>query len=408
MPPRRALTAGITVVLLQLHYVPASRAQYLPSSPIVVAGGRVVVGGDVAGAIGGQDEEGWFNYTDYEHNALRTLRLGVTGEWRAAPRLSLLGEVRVENMEHVEVFAAYVRVRPFATLPLDVQAGRIPPTFGSFARRAYSSENWLIGYPLAYQYLVSIRPDAIPASTADLLRMRARGWRSSFPVGSNEETPGVSVVSGFEWDTGVQVRGGTDRAQLAVSITNGSLSSPRVRDDNGGKQIAARGQLRPLFGLVVGISGARGAWLDREVERLTVSGQSRATQRAYGVDAEYSRGHWIVRGEAIRSAWQMPGVLAADDARDLLATAALIEARYRVLPRLYVAARADHLTFSKVEVAPGEGWTPWEAPISRLEIGGGWYLQRNLIARASVQHNWRDGGRQREQTFLAGQVLFWF
>ena len=41
-------------------------------------------------------------------------------------------------------------------------------TFGAFARRTYANDNPLIGYPLAYQYLTSLRPDAVPA-TADAL-----------------------------------------------------------------------------------------------------------------------------------------------------------------------------------------------------------------------------------------------
>jgi len=191
-------------------------------------------------------------------------------------------------------------------------------------------------------------------------------------------------------------------------LTNGSLSAPRVGDNNDGKQVAARVRLQPLFGLVIGLSGARGAWLDRKIERLVAPGQSRARQRAAGLDAEYSRGHWIVRGEAIRSAWDMPGAESAAAAMALVATAGWIEGRYRLTPRLYVAGRADHLTFSRIRDPADGAAVRWEAPVTRLEAGGGWYVQRNVIARLSVQRNARDGGRVRERTFVAGQVLFWF
>ena len=75
------------------------------------------------------------------------------------------------------------------TAPLDIQAGRIPPVFGAFARRTYGADNPLIGYPLAYQYLTSLRPDAVPATADDLLAMRARGWRASYPVGVTSPAP---------------------------------------------------------------------------------------------------------------------------------------------------------------------------------------------------------------------------
>jgi hypothetical protein len=382
-------------------------AQYLPSTPLTLAGGRVVIGGDVQASVGPRDDEAWFNYTDYEQDVLRVLRWSVSGEWRIARQLAFLGEVRSENADHPRASAAYLRARPFSRVPLDIQAGRIPPTFGAFGRHVYATDNPLIGYPLAYQYLLSIRPDAIPADTDELLGMRARGWLSSFSIGSSYARTGVSVINPFQWDTGVQVHLGTDRMEGALALTNGSLCSPRVDDNNGGKQLSGRFQVEPLFGLVIGVSAARGAWLDRDVEDLVAPGRSSARQQALGFDAEYSRGHWLLRGEAIRSTWEMPGAGPANGVLDLTATGGWVEGRYRISPRVYVAGRADRLTFSRIRSAGGID-VPWEAPVSRVEAGAGLYIQRNLVARISVQRNLRDGGRVRERTFVASQVVFWF
>jgi hypothetical protein len=46
--------------------------------------------------------------------------------------------------------------------------------------------------------------------------------------------------------------------------------------------------------------------------------------------------------------------------------------------------------------------------VTRVEIGGGYYLRRNLVARVSAQRNRRDGGRVSSATFVAGQLLYWF
>ena len=86
--------------------------------------------------------------------------------------------------------------------------GRVPPTFGAFPRRTYASDNLLIGYPLAYQYLTSLRPDAVPANADELLRMRGRGWLSNFSLGNLTPARGVPLVTAFRWDTGVQVHSG--------------------------------------------------------------------------------------------------------------------------------------------------------------------------------------------------------
>jgi hypothetical protein len=50
----------------------------------------------------------------------------------------------------------------------------------------------------------------------------------------------------------------------------------------------------------------------------------------------------------------------------------------------------------------------WEAPIKRLEVGTGWALQRNLMVKASLQRNVRDGGRVRSNTLGAAQIVYWF
>jgi hypothetical protein len=406
MPPCRPL--ALFVVAIAAGSATAA-AQTLRSTPLVAGDGRLVVGGDVALTMGERDEIGWFNYTDYERNALRLFRVSLSGEWRLPARVALLAEVRSENVEDVWIAAAYARLRPVRDWPFDVQVGRIPPTFGSFPRRVYGHDNPVIGYPLAYQYLTSLRSDALPATPDDLLRMRARGWQSSFPVGSPTPAPGLPLASAFRWDTGVQVRIGGPRAELAAAVTSGSLSNPRVRDDNRGKQIAARGQVRPLFGLVLGGSVARGAWIGDDVLRLVPGSEDeRYTQRALGLDAEYSRDHWIVRAEMIRSAWRVP-LLSPRRDEDLRALSTSIEGRYRLTPRLFVAGRADRLGFSEIAgINPATAAVPWDAPVSRLELGGGWYFERNLVARVTWQRNWREGGLERERQFVSAQLAYWF
>src|SRR5207245_10928660 len=133
---------------------------------------------------------GFFNYTDYDHSALRMLRVDVMASLNAGDHFAFLGELRTENVEGLVPYALYVRIRPWTARHIDIQAGRVPPTFGAFARRAYATDNPLVGYPLAYQYLTSLRPDAIPWSADELLRMRGRGWLASFSIGNQEPENG--------------------------------------------------------------------------------------------------------------------------------------------------------------------------------------------------------------------------
>jgi hypothetical protein len=380
-------------------------AQTLPAGPARAFDGRLVASGEVTATLGPVDRTAFFNYTDYERNALRMVRLALSAAWRPVDRIAVVGEVRSEDFEQVRAYAAYVRVRPWRGREFDIQAGRIPPSFGAFGRRAYGTENPLIGYPLAYQYLTSLHSDAVPSSADDLLRMRARGWRSSFPVGDPYEGPGLPLISAFRWDLGVQARWGQGPVELAGSLTTGTLSNPRVSDDNDGKQLSGRVAVRPVAGLVLGGSAARGAWLSRDV---TPSVPERAySQRALGADAEYSRDHWLVRGELVWTSWDLPYIGGAGSSRAVSARAAWVEGRYRLTPRFFVAARADRLDFSAIAGSLGPS-VPWDAPVQRIEAAAGCYVQRNLIARLAVQRNTRDGGRVRRRTDVAGQLTYWF
>ena len=385
--------------------VTSASAQSLPAEPVTFADGRVVVGGEISATMAPEDT-GFFNYSDYEHSTLREFRAGASLMVRATDRISVLGEIRSENLESPAAYALYARIRPLARYRLDVQIGRIPPTFGSFSRLVYGKDNPLIGYPLAYQYLTSLRADALPANVDELLRMRGRGWLSTYSIGNTTAARGVPLTSSLTWDTGVQVTSGWRAIDVTASVTNGTPSHPLVADDNNGKQVAMRvtGRLSPAF--VLGTSFARGSFVGRGA--LAAAGLADTgdyTQQAVGVDASYQAGHLVVRGEAIGTAWHLP-LTGSASILDLQAGALSVETKYSFLPGAYAAARVERLTFNRV--IGSRRTTTWDAPVDRVEVGGGYYLQRNLIARASLQFNHRDGGRVTASRLAAAQLLFWF
>ncbi len=415
---KRGLLPVTLAALVALGLTAHADAQWLPSEPLSIAEGRLTIGGNVsatfscaaspvesAGACA--DDTGFFNYTDYEHSALRMLVLDVTAAVHATDRVSILGELRSENAGQPQPYALYVRIRPWAARGFAIQAGRVPPTFGAFARRMYPSDNLLIGYPLAYQYLTSLRADALPASADDLLGQRGRGWLSRFPLGNPQPARGLPLVSAFRWDTGVQAHATTIRWDAALSVTTGTQANPLVRDDNDGKQVSGRASFRATPGLVLGASAAHGAFITRDAAAAAGVGDHAGdyTQTAWGADVEYSRDYYLLRAEAIVSDWRVPVVASPAIDLPLRAIAASAEGRYRIRPGLYAAARLDHLSFSHITGARRDRW---DAPVTRVEVGGGYSLQRNLLLKGSVQHNTREAGRNRSLLLGAVQVVFWF
>src|SRR5262245_33168433 len=117
--------------------------QVLPAGPIETGRGTVTITGEVTATAGAEDETAFFNYTDYEHNALRMFRLSLSGMWHPSPRVAFLTEIRSEDLQQVIPYALYARVRPWVNQPFDVPVGRIPAVFGTFARRSYGAESTL-------------------------------------------------------------------------------------------------------------------------------------------------------------------------------------------------------------------------------------------------------------------------
>jgi hypothetical protein len=392
--------------LLVLSPCTSVQAQFLTPGTLAFADGRVTVGADVSASYGTKDP-GFYTYTDYQYSTLRQFRAGLSAQVTASDRFGVLGEIRIENTNQPYARALYLRVSPWASRGLEARIGLVPPTFGAFPSRAYPPDNLLIGYPLGYQYLTSLRPDAVPASADELLQMRGRGWLPSFSLGSASPDNGVPLASALRGDTGVQLHWSNDVVGATGSLTVGTLANPLFRDDNDGRQVAGRFTARPIVGLILGTSASHGQFVSTGAARAAAWMEPEdLTQTAWGADAEYSRDYYLLRFEAILSRWRLP-------VRDMplldgpvRATSLSFEGRYKFMPGLYGAARLDRLGFSSL--AGSTGVRSWDAPVTRLEVGGGYSLQRNLLLKGSYQHNTRETAFTPSLNLVAAEVVFWF
>ena len=372
---------------------------------------RATFGGEAFGVFGPVPDDGYFNYTGYERNTFRTARIRLFGEWRATDRLSIIGELRAEDGPSVSAPALYLRWQPVASTPVYIQAGRIPPLVGAFPRRAYGRDNAVIGLPLAYQYLTSLRADAVPESIDDVLAMRGRGWLSTYPVGAYESAPGVPLVSTQVWDTGVEATWQSDRVDVSGAVTRGSPAVPvAVRDTNDGLMWSGRTTVRLPAGVSVGVSAARSQWLQASVLALTTPDTDRAsTQSVLATDLEVGHGRWLVRAEWLRASFEVPLVAAMPSGVQLVSWSAFVETRFRPHPRWQLGTRVEQLSFNEVQSSvPGASGEPWEAPVTRVEGVITYRVTRTLEVRGGWQHNWRSGGRVREQGVPAFALYYWF
>jgi hypothetical protein len=350
------------------------------------------------------EDEHHFNEGEYGRSLLRLFRLTLTAELRAGSRLALLAETRSENLDPPRVYALYLRARPWRERGFDLQAGVVPAVFGAFSRD-YGAHPALIGYPIAYHYPTLVRADAAPRGVEDLLIRRGTGWWIQYPIGASAIDRGLPVVAVLHPDTGIQARLHSQAWQVSAAVTQGTLGNPLVGDDNGSKQVAGRVAWRSPWGLVAGVSVARGGYAARGLVSAVPAARGQDfRQRAVGADLEHARGHWVFRGEAIWSAWDAVAEAPPLLGRRLATAAFSLEGRYRPWAGVTVGARFDRLEFGDIPDPQGQ-IERWDAAVWRAEAGVGYALRRNFGIKLAYQLNRRDvdhGG------ILAVQGVAWF
>jgi hypothetical protein len=261
---------------------------------------------------------------------------------------------------------------------LQVEAGKFAAPFGNFLPRRFAPQNFLYGYPLHYEYRVGLGVDKVPRHHAELLN--ARGTAGEYST---------QVIARQSYLSGAQLFGKLGRFGYSVGLANGALCNPTDLSVSQRPMVFGRLHLQPAISLKIGVSAASGNYLNHKLvknQRPNLQPEKYA-QYVAGLDIEYSRGYLVFFGEGTFSRWQSPFI-----SGDLDALAFSVEARYKILPRLFVAARYGRLDFSDIADAQdvdadGKLAEPWEFPVWRLESGAGYYLSRHALLKAVWQIN---------------------
>ena len=245
--------------------------------------------------------------------------------------------------------------------------------------------------------------DAGPAGGAPATRSRRRhpgprcaaGQRVPLGHGGPGERDGRPASRGL-----LAITSGTCRIPASRMTTGTAGVGPRRLEAGGGPGDRAS-------------AAARGQFLTATLENgvATTTGHPRITTSArWGLDAgilprllDRAR-----RADRKRPAPARPGAAAAHR-RPVRAPASSRHAT-GLTPRFFVAGRADRLTFSPSAASADSAGqpTPWDAPVTRIEAGGGVYPQRNLTVRLVAQRQ-LAGRRPGEEPHLrVGQLAYWF
>jgi hypothetical protein len=341
---------------------------------------------------------------------------------RVSEEASAFVELETVRGWNVQLYSGALTYKIFRDR-LKVEAGKFVAPFGNFLPRRFAPQNFLYGFPLHYEYRTGLVTNDVPDNNQDLLKARGAGQGNYNPASAIEHADfsaaertvskqlfaaaagqaaaqpltghivggndGVKVIAKESYITGVQFFGSFSRFGYSVGLANGALSNPTDLNVSKRPMVFGRLHVQPAIGLKIGVSVASGSYLNHKLVKSRHSNlqPEKYAQHVAGLDVEYSRGYLVFFGEGVFSRWQSPFI-----SGDLDALAFSAEARYKILPRLFVAARYGRLEFSDIADAQdvdadGKLAEPWEFPVWRLESGAGYYLSRHALLKAVWQIN---------------------
>ncbi len=280
--------------------------------------------------------------------------LGASFELYAQGRIEG-GRASVASTTGPELEQGYLRYSFGGSSRFVLEAGRIVSPIGNFPRRYFSSVNPLIGAPVGY---TSGNPDGV----------RLSGWAGLF------DFTVAAVDRPWTYGADVPAPGRAFRPAVAFGVT-------------------------PTTGLRLGVYGTHGPYID---------GIDDAHQTVAGFDLHFSRGYFVLNGDASRSRYEIPEGAESVDGRTIW-----LEPVYTVHPRVFLAARIESSDLVYVDMEDGE----WEAERLRLfdvEAGVGVRILPSLLAKITYRRtHWTiDDAALREEYpdgyALAGQVSYTF
>lgn len=262
-----------------------------------------------------------------------------------------------------------------------IKAGRLSSAFGAFPLHYDDADNALLDQPLSYIQTLSLRNDQIPCGVADLLQQHygyvwngcggpAGGGLGLTPV-SLYGLPGVQAeISSHRLDGRIQVTSGSPSDALSVS------HAPQYA------QWVAGGGYTIEQGFRVGVSGFRGPYLAPDAAAVLPLGTGVRDFPAsgLGVDVQWARGHWSASGEWQRFQYDLPGFSQAPSVNSTY-----FEAKRILTPRFYVAGRAGWFRPGGAADLSGASTNQFSASIGSYELGGGCWLNRHQLIKASYE-----------------------
>lgn len=265
-------------------------------------------------------------------------------------------------------FVGYTR--SWGGVALNLKAGKLASAFGSFPLQYDDASNPLLDQPLPYLYLDPARG------------IQGYSWAPVTLYG----------LPGAEADVSWR------RLDGRFQLTNSSPYYPRSLFSSGQHAQWTAGAGYTIWqGFRVGFSAYRGAWLDDTLVSEYPPGTSAGNYPATGagIDVQWARGYWSVRGEWDRFAFNYP-----EDDRPPRLSFGYAEAKRILSPRWYAAVRAGYQKNDYVIYDGAESASTYLPDRQVYEFAVGFRPNRLMLLKAGYEWvNVAGGPRAQDNVF---------
>jgi hypothetical protein len=239
---------------------------------------------------------------------------------------------------------------------------------------------------MTYYWKTTLSNTMMPVDLDHMLSVRGQG-QTRFTYSDSNGVRGKAYVTmpmlyDNCWNYGVYSLGSLGRFEFAVGATLGTTGAP-VQGSDTNDNIAWHAKVGYAFtpGLSAWVSGARGAYLTRDVVPYLPAGKSVNDyyQNLLGLSVDWKVWRLALAGEAFYSHADTP--VRADG---LASVSYWAQGSAAVAAGWDVTLRYDALRFEEVESSLGEVLT-WDLNVDRWEGGVGYHVSRDLVLKGVVQ-----------------------
>ena len=331
-------------------------------------------------------------------------RMRLFADAFAGERVYASAELRVDRGETPRARGLDARleqlfVRARVAGPLELQLGRFASPFGGYAQRHHTVTDPFVRPPLSYEWRTIVCPGTIPANVDGFMT-----WQNRPDEFRHQGAPVVWNVP-YQW--GAIALFATGRFDARFGWMNSAASSAPAqwswdsdRLEHGAWVASVGARISPELRL--GASWTRGPYLEPLTPGALPAGAALEDyeQELLGVEAVFSGGPFVLRGEAFHDRWDVPNM--EDDPVDL---SWYLEGQTDLMAGLWVAARLGAIHYQEVE-GGAIGPAPWDHDVRRIQLSAGHRLARNLEAKLEWMHTDMEGPLDTRDDLLSMQ-LWW-